>query len=521
MTNKEREQLRQRGIKRLMEWRADWCKFAREALGVKLDPQQEAILRSVQFNARTSVSSGTARGKDFVTAVAAICFMYLTPRWDAKGDLIANTKVALTAPTGRQVTNIMKPEFARLFKKAHSLGVDLPGRLVAADIRTNYDEWYLTAFKADEHQHEAWSGFHAVNTMFAVTEATGISDDTFGAIEGNLQGNSRILIVFNPNVTVGYAAKSQKGDRWNKFRLNSLDAPNVVAGKTLIPGQVDLNWVLDKIEQWCLPISAEEVKDAEDDFEFNGQWYRPEDIFRIKVLGKFPKVSEDSLIPQQWIEKAQERWLIYHGEHGYDKYPVDPLRLGTDVAGMGRDNSVYCYRFGNLVREFLSTNSGGRADHMQIVGRIIAELNANPYSVALIDTIGEGAGVYSRLAEMGLENRAFSTKYSEAPRDEYDNELTDLTGQYKFENKRAYLFWAVRDWLDPRRGSKAMLPPGEKFTEEATEIKYFWKSNGRIMIEPKEEIKARLGRSTDLFDSLANTFDTPQYNEMEDKSYLF
>ena len=94
------------------KWRQDWCLFARQVLRVNLDPEQEEILRSVQVNPRTSVASGTARGKDFVAAVAGMCFMYLTPRWNEKGELIENTKVAMTAPTDRQVGNIMFPEIA-------------------------------------------------------------------------------------------------------------------------------------------------------------------------------------------------------------------------------------------------------------------------------------------------------------------------------------------------------------------------------------------------------------------------
>ena len=61
-------------------WRADWNRFVREAFGVYLDKEQQAILSSVQHNRRTSVASGTARGKDFVAACAAMSFLYLTPR---------------------------------------------------------------------------------------------------------------------------------------------------------------------------------------------------------------------------------------------------------------------------------------------------------------------------------------------------------------------------------------------------------------------------------------------------------
>ncbi|WP_337043767.1 hypothetical protein [Emticicia sp. 17c] len=486
------------------DWRNDWCLFAREALGVNLDAEQEAILRSVQVNPRTSVVSGTARGKDFVAAVAAICFMYLTPRWNDKGELIANTKVALTAPTERQVKNICVPEIARLFYRAKGRGVDLPGRMTSFDIRTDDEEWFLTAFRADPHRHESWSGFHAVNTMFVVTEASGILDDTFTAIEGNLQGNSRILIVFNPNSSIGYAARSQKGDRWAKFRLNSLTAPNVVHRQSLIPGQVDYDWVKDKLDNWCTPIREQDFNETLDDFQFDGKWYRPEDDFRKKVLGKFPKLSEDALIPEVWIEIAQKRWQDYHQQHGYGYH--EPLRLGVDVAGMGRDSSVFCYRYGNVVQQFTTSNSGGQADHMQVAGRAAAELSQHHHGICLIDTIGEGAGVYARLTELGFKARVYSCKYSEAASNEKGDKLSDVTGQYTFANMRAYLFWAVRDWLNPKNKQNAMLPPEAGLAQEATEIKWRFQSNGSIIIEPKEEIRKRLGRSTDAFDALANTF---------------
>lgn len=492
------EILREKNRKVFDSWRADWNKFAREALGVTLDKEQQEILSSVQHNQRTSVASGTARGKDFVAACAAMCFLYLTPKWNAKKELIHNTKVALSAPTDRQVKNIMMPEISRLYNRAKARGVDLTGRLNAYDIRTPYDEWFLTGFKADEHRHEAWSGFHAVNTMFVITEASGISDGTFNAIEGNLQGNSRILIVFNPNTIVGYAAKSQKSERWKRFRLSNLTAPNVVEKKHIIPGQVDYHWVVDKVDQWCTPILKSEIQEEQDDFEFEGRWYRPDDLFRVKVLGLFPKVSEDSLIPQQWIVLANERWAKKEKQSGQ-------RILGVDVAGMGRDSSAMCYREGDYVHYINKHNSGGVADHMKIAGTIANFLTTFKDGYASIDTIGEGAGVYSRLNEQGYNDRAISCKYSEAAK-RGSRELTDVTGQHKFANMRAYLFWAVRDWLNPKNNTGAALPPSDAFMEEATEIRWLFQSNGKIIIEPKDDIKKRLGRSTDEFDALANTF---------------
>lgn len=494
--------IQRKGVALLNSWRADWNRFVRDALGVTLDREQQEILSSVQFNPRTSVASGTARGKDFVAACAAVSFLYLTPRWNTRKELIENTKVALTAPTDRQVKNIMIPEVSRLYNRAKQRGIILPGKLNAYDIRTDNEEWFLTGFKADEHNHEAWSGFHAVHTMFVITEASGIGDDTFSAIEGNLQGDSRVLIVFNPNTPVGYAARSQRGDRWAKFRLNSLTAPNVLQRRLVIPGQVDYAWVVDKISEWCTHISAEDRTEELDDFEFEGKWYRPEDLFRKKVLGKFPKVADDVLIPMQWIEAAQERWKLAQG-----KEPVsDELRLlGVDVAGMGRDSTVFCERKGKWVAELQSRNSGGQADHMAVAGDIATRRRRHPRMVVSIDTIGEGAGVFSRCIELDDKRYIISCKYSEGAK-QFDRDLSDITGQYKFVNMRAYLFWCVRDWLNPKNETGAMLPPDSQLAEEATEIRWFFRSDGKIIIEPKEDIKKRLGRSPDKFDALANTF---------------
>lgn len=506
MTRNERE--KQAAAQLFKVWRADWNLFIKQVLGVTLDKEQMAIVTAVQHNKRVSVRSGTARGKDFVAACIAVSFLYLTPRWNAKGEMIENTKVALTAPTDRQVKNIMIPEISRLYNRAKRRGFALPGRLTSSDVRMEDNaEWFLTGFKADEHNHEAWSGFHAVNTMFIVTEATGIKDDTYSAIEGNLQGNSRILLVFNPNTTVGYAARSQKSDRWQRFRLNSLTAPNVVQKKILLPGQVDYEWVEDKVRSWCQPITDQEVKESENDFKFDGQWYRPSDLFRRKVLGEFPRVDESILIPPKWIELAQERWREYHLTSHNDAI------VGLDVAGMGRDCTVRCFRFGDYVGRIDKHNSGGKADHMEVAGGIINELRMHTGYAVSVDTIGEGAGVYSRIVEVCREDSGrldesaiVSCKYSEGAKTSGGADLTDVTGQLMFANMRAYLFWAVRDWLDPDKGSNAMLPPGGTLLEEATEIKWSFLSNGRIIIEPKEDIKERLGHSTDEFDALANTF---------------
>lgn len=484
-------------------WRSDWNAFIRDCLGARLDSEQQAIVNSVQYNPLTSVSSGTARGKDFVAACCAISFLYLTPRFDPSGALVENTKVALTAPTNRQVHDIMLPEISRLIRAARAkFPFACPGRLVSNDIRTEYEEWFLTGFKSDDNTMEVWSGFHAVHTMFVVTEGSGISETIFQGIEGNLQGDSRLLVVFNPNIVSGYAARSMASDRFSHFRLSSLNAENVVKKESVIPGQVDYRWVEDKVKIWCVPIQAADFNEGEGDFWWEGRSYRPNDLFRVKVLGIFPKAASDCLIPYEWVSIAQERWKKKVEEMGEDWIPDVDLDLGVDVAGMGRDSSNLCPRYGNFVANFVAHQSAGQADHMKVVGMTVNELHKckTKNAWAMIDTIGEGAGVYSRLKEMNVEG-AVSCKFSEGAKD-----LSDITGQYKFANMRAYLHWCVRDWLNPKNKTGAMLPPDDDLLEEATAIRWEFRSDGSILIEKKEDIKSRLGRSPDKWDSLCNTF---------------
>lgn len=504
----------------------DWNKFAYDYLRIRLDNEQQEVLYSVQVNPKTAVASGTSRGKDYVAAAAGICFLYLTPRWDEKGNLIANTKVIMTAPTDRQVGKIMIPEITRIFQNS----IYLPGELVGYDIRLPNKEWYLTGFKADDTKMESWTGYHAVNILFIATEATGLADPIFGAIEGNLQGNSRLLIVANPNIPTGYFAQAMRNPSFKKFRLNSLHATNVVEKRIVIPGQVDYDWIKQAITDWCKVIRPEEKTDIDADFFWEGQWFRPNDIFRAKVLGRFPRVSTDVLVPQEWIEVANKRWKEAQADAIMDRsgnkgstaqveMMTKPLRLGVDVAGMGRDASAFVYRHGRYVEKIEKFHGSGGANHMEITGNVVIILRNKTntfngqYAQSFIDTIGEGAGSYSRLLEINEEAptkkelpiHAHSVKSSQAAEWE-GRALTDATGQYKFLNMRAYLYWAVRDWLNPDNKTEAMLPEDPELEQELTETKWKFRSDGKIQIEGKDELKKRIKRSPDKADALANTF---------------
>jgi hypothetical protein len=457
----------------IRKYQNDWNLFARDILGVRLDTEQQECLHSIQTCRRVSIRSGNSRGKDFVAAAAALCWLYLN----------YPSKVIETAPTGRQALDIMMAEVSTIHGSAR---VPLGGEVLRDHIRFGSDpNWYLTAFKAGDAKVESWTGFHSPNLMVIISEASGIEDTVFDSMESILTGNSRLVMVFNPNRTSGEAYRSISSPAYRKHRLNCLNAPNVREKRIVIPGQVDYGWVCNLIHEkrWALPIDADQARPDEHDFEWEGQWYRPNDLFRVKVLGEPPKEGESVLVPLDWIRASFRRWETA-GRSGDQE-------LGVDVAGMGRDFTVVCRRYGMYVEGF---DVYSKQDHMATVGKIVSSLSG----VAKIDTIGEGAGVHSRCLELGVNS--VSAKFSEGC------DLRDYSDERTFANMRAWCYWAVRDALDPQYGQDLALPPDDELEEELHAHTWKQRSNGDILLDDKDGVKKMIGRSPDKSDALALSF---------------
>jgi len=470
-------------------WQNDpdgWNLFIKEGLGLRLDFEQRRIIKAVQHNRRVSVRSGNSRGKDYLAAALALCNYIL--RYPSK--------TILTAPTGRQVTAVMMAEISKMYKNSK---IPIGGELLTSRIKYQDTEHYVLGFKAADKNMEAWSGFHSPNNMVIVTEASGLEKENFDAIEGILQGDSRLIIIFNPIRTTGEAFTSTRDPNYVKFKLSSLKSVNVRAKKILIPGQVDWEWVNERVGKpgWSISIPEEEVDPDMHDFKWEGGFYRPFDLFLIKVLGEFPRESEDILIPYMWIEAANKRWLEWSKG---DKLETHPTFMGIDVAGMGKDKNVCVHRMYNIIKKIEVLNIRKDATfHMKVADKV--QVRLKNIQGGAIDANGEGAGVYAALCQNGCENII-------AAKGSYSAEgLTDLTGERIFLNMRAYLHWAVRDALDPAFGFNLMLPPDDELMQELMETHYeVIMSTGKIKIEKEIEIKKRIARSPDKKAALNNAF---------------
>ena len=174
--------------------------------------------------------------------------------------------------------------------------------------------------------------------------------------------------------------------------------------------------------------------------------------------------------------------------------------LGVDVARGGNDKTHILdrqgRRLGGHVSERLDTD-----DTMVVAGRVahwIGELN--PRKV-FVDVTGLGAGVYDRLQEMGHQDVVEAINFASKP----------IDGRV-YANKRAEMWGLLRDWLADPAGTD--VPDDDALHSDLCSI--IWgpgatrfNSNQQIILEPKEHIKARLGRSPDAGDAAALTFAMP------------
>jgi hypothetical protein len=138
------------------------------------------------------------------------------------------------------------------------------------------------------------------------------------------------------------------------------------------------------------------------------------------------------------------------------------------------------------------------------VAPVIARLGG----VAVVDVSGIGAGVVDRLRELsgsaemdGAEIRvdAFSAGSG--------SHRKDRSGEWGFADRRSQAWWGLRELLDPAFGSRLCLPPSDLLIGDLTSPRWREMAGAKIKVESKDDIKPRLGRSTDDGDAVVQAFD--------------
>ena len=213
----------------------------------------------------------------------------------------------------------------------------------------------------------------------------------------------------------------------------------------------------------------------------------PEPLRSKLLYGDFTVKIEDDfwqVFPTSWIEAAMKRWqAMQEPDGGWSRVGADPARGGDDHLAIARRKGAW---FAPIVLY------PGREvpDGASSAGKIMQHADGAPIN---IDVIGIGSSPYDTLKALGanVEPIGFGEGSSE----------TDKTGKFKFKNIRAQYYWRFREALDPEHGVGIALPPDPELKRELCAIK--WKLAGdKIVIEPKEDVKARIGRSPDRADAV-------------------
>lgn len=433
----------------------NWCK---EKTGVQLWSKQREIAQSVQENKLTAVKSGHGVGKSFTTSNLATWWVDTHPPEE--------TVVVSTAPSGEQVSAIMWEEIRKIHRKANLAGeVQKSNRWFIDGIRVGFGR------KPQDYDKHAFQGLHRKYLLVIIDEACGIDEWLWIAALSLATGeNNRVVAIGNPDDPTSYFAKVCKpGSGWNTIQISVFDSPNFT-GEEITE---DAKSKLTKPD-WVESMRREVGEGTA--------------LWTSKVLGEFPEVDEMATIPLGWVHRAQERWLDWKASGGH--LPGRHV-IGADIARYGGDKTAFAHKYGNVVTD-VEVIPGG--DTERTADRLLDHFGAT----AVIDTNGVGAGVFDKVRRRGMS----ATPLNVGTR----TSLRDSSGQIEFYNIKAAATWKLREALDPAKNPTLCLPAegteAEKLAAELSAPRWKTMAGGKMVIETKDEVRKRIGRSPDRGDAV-------------------
>lgn len=476
--------------------------YAHEILETVWTKQQRAIARAIIKHKRVLVKAAHGVGKTHLMGGIVNWWYDVFPR-----------SIALTtAPTFPQVEKLLWGEI-----RSQRTLPPVPG---VTQIKDPADAMHYAVGRSpskrtgrDEMGSQAFQGTHADYLMVVFDEGAGVSDDRWTVVDGGLivGTNNKFIAIGNPVVTSGPFFEAARDPRWHVIELSALDHPNIAAGlrgdPDVIPGAVSLVWLEDKLENpfWCEllgePGSAEERKAwiLDGAFEFPPDediWYQPGAEAEARILGRFPSNPTNSVWSSAWLDQARERRLTW--------VPGEPWEFGVDVARFGDDSTSVHTRRGMCS---VTHDTWRKMGTMATVGRIINILNSQvdifgpddlPETIVMrVDTTGGdvGTGVADRLAEQLEPYHNVDLVTIGAAERPYN--------MRKYQNKRSEIWFNAATWgqsgeLDLTRIDLRKI---EVLTAQLTASKYEYDSQSKRVVEPKKDVKDRIGRSPDDADA--------------------
>lgn len=221
----------------------------------------------------------------------------------------------------------------------------------------------------------------------------------------------------------------------------------------------------------------------------------PEPLRSQMLRGDFNAGVTDpvwQLIPTDWVKAAQARWKDRDAKGLMTSIGFDPSRGGLDKSSAAR-------RHGQWFDKIVTAPGVVTKDGPSAAGFIAPLIRDG--AVVCIDSIGIGSSALDFIKGLGLHVHSVVGSEGSA--------LMDKSGQMKFRNKRAEMYWLLREALDPTNPDPIALPPDQELLGDLTAPRYKVVTMGKgaaIQINDKDDIRLMLGRSPDKGDSVAMTF---------------
>lgn len=223
----------------------------------------------------------------------------------------------------------------------------------------------------------------------------------------------------------------------------------------------------------------------------------PEPLRSQMLYGDFKAGMDDDpwqVVPASWVDAAIERWKNERPE------PLPPMdSMGVDVARGGRDETVLVGVRGRFVDMPMAVD-GSRTPTGGDVAALVMSRRRDR-CVVHVDAIGVGSSPVDILVDNDIPTNPVVVS-------------TRATGRAKvskmeFFNLRSELIWRVREMLDPENPEKIALPPHAKMRADIVLPRWSTKG-GKIMVESRDSLVKRHGRSADYLSALALALIGPQ-----------
>jgi len=183
--------------------------------------------------------------------------------------------------------------------------------------------------------------------------------------------------------------------------------------------------------------------------------------------------------------------------------PYGPLIVGVDPAGMGADRTSIAWRQGHVITKVESRRG---LDTMETTGWVARIIREDRPAKVNIDVGGLGIGIYDRLIEQGHSRSLINAvNFAGKPLEPPPIDETGKPGGGP-ANRRAELWQNMKNALQGR----FQLPDSDTLQADLVSVGYKYQSDGRLLLESKQDMRRRGVPSPDEGDAVALCFTEPQ-----------